>query len=184
MGPPGAGKGTQARIIASRFAIPAISTGDIFRANAIAGTPLGMEAQRYMQAGEYVPDAVTNGMVGSRLSEDDCASGFLLDGYPRTVEQVHALDRMLEELGQRLDGAVVLDVDRDELVQRLLQRARSENRVDDTEDVIRRRQEVYAELTAPLIAHYSQRDLVFEVDGSGEVDEVARGIFSVLEKVS
>jgi len=184
MGPPGAGKGTQAKIVASRFAIPAISTGDIFRANAAAVTPLGVEAQRYMQAGEYVPDSVTNGMVSSRLSEDDCANGFLLDGYPRTVEQVHALDRMLKELGHQLDGAVVLIVDRDELVRRLLQRARFENRMDDTEEVIRRRQEVYAQVTAPLIANYSKRDLVFEVDGSGEVDEVARGIFFALGEES
>ena len=184
MGPPGAGKGTQAKIIAYRFAIPAISTGDIFRANAAVGTPLGVEAQRYMKAGEYVPDSVTNAMVSSRLCEDDCANGFLLDGYPRTVEQVHALDRMLEDLGQQLDGAVVLNVDRDELVQRLLQRARSENRLDDTEEVIRRRQEVYADVTAPLIANYSKRGLVFQVNGSGEVDEVARGIFSALAKAS
>jgi adenylate kinase len=184
MGPPGAGKGTQAKLIASRFGIPAISTGDIFRANAVAGTPLGVEAQQYMQAGEYVPDSVTNGMVRIRLSEDDCANGFLLDGYPRTVEQVHALDGMLKELGHQLDAAVVLNVDRDELVHRLLQRARSENRMDDTEEVIRRRQEVYAEVTAPLIANYSRRGLVFEVDGSGEVDEVARGIFSALGKAS
>ena len=159
MGPPGAGKGTQAKVIAERFGIPAISTGDIFRANVAGRTPLGLEAQRYMDAGEYVPDEVTNGMVRSRLAEDDCEPGFLLDGYPRTLAQVDELDGMLAELGCGLDAVVVLSADLDELVARLMHRAEIEGRADDTEDVIRHRQEVYAEQTAPLISVYKERGL-------------------------
>jgi adenylate kinase len=180
MGPPGSGKGTQATIIAARYTIPAISTGEIFRRHVAARTPLGVEAQRYMQAGEYVPDSLTNRMVRERLGQHDCTNGFLLDGYPRTVAQVHELDRMLEDQGHQLDGAVVLYVERDKLVQRLLQRARSESRLDDTEEVIRRRQEVYTEVTAPLIESYSRRGLVLEVDGTGKIDEVARRLIAAL----
>src|SRR5688500_2843944 len=119
MGPPGAGKGTQAKVISARLGVPAISTGDIFRANVSQETPLGVEAKRYMDAGEYVPDEVTNGMVRSRIAEPDAAEGFLLDGYPRTVAQVEELDSMLAEGGQALDAVVVLTVDQDELVARL-----------------------------------------------------------------
>jgi len=180
MGPPGAGKGTQAKAVADRLGIPAISTGDIFRANVAEGTPLGVEAKRFMDAGEYVPDEVTNAMVRDRLAEDDARSGFLLDGYPRTVAQVHELDGMLEALGSRLDAVVVLTVDQDELVQRLLHRAQTEGRTDDTEPVIRRRQDVYAQETAPLIAVYGERGLVREVDGMGTVDEVRARVFAAL----
>ena len=143
MGPPGAGKGTQATFVAEHFGIPAISTGDIFRANVAEGTPLGVEAKRYMDAGEYVPDEITNKMVRNRIDEPDADPGFLLDGYPRTLAQVEELDGMVEFTGHRLDAAVVLTVDGEEIVQRLLQRAEVEGRADDTEDVIRRRQEVY-----------------------------------------
>ena len=181
MGPPGAGKGTQAAFIADKFDIPAISTGDIFRANVSAGTPLGVEAKRYMDAGEYVPDEVTNSMVRNRIAEDDAAAGFLLDGYPRTVAQVHELDGMLADAGLSLDAAVVLTVDGEAIIQRLLKRATIENRADDTEEVIRRRQEVYTEQTAPLIEVYRERGLLVEVDGMGEVDEVTQRIFTVLE---
>jgi adenylate kinase len=132
MGPPGAGKGTQARVIAGRLSIPAVSTGDIFRANVSAQTPLGREAQRYMDAGEYVPDEVTNAMVRDRLAEADAQDGFLLDGYPRTVAQVDELDKMLTDSGHAVDAVVVLTVDADELVQRLLLRAEIEGRADDT----------------------------------------------------
>jgi adenylate kinase len=183
MGPPGAGKGTQAKFIADHFGIPAISTGDIFRANVSQGTPLGVEAKRYMDAGEYVPDEVTNRMVRNRIDEPDAEHGFLLDGYPRTLAQVEELDGMIEFTGHRLDGVVVLTVDQDEIVQRLLQRAQTEGRADDTEDVIRRRQEVYVEQTQPLIAVYKQRGLVHEVDGLGEVDEVTKRIFDALDVV-
>ncbi len=182
MGPPGAGKGTQAKVIATHFSIPAISTGDIFRANVAGKTPLGIEAQRYMDAGEYVPDEVTNAMVRDRISLPDAAGGFLLDGYPRTLAQVGELDRMLEDNSQRLDAVVVLTAERDELVARLLQRAHVEGRADDTEEVIRRRQEVYAEQTEPLIEVYGQRGLLIEVDGMGEIDAVTHRIFDSLEQ--
>ena len=172
MGPPGAGKGTQAARLAARLGVPAISTGDIFRANVTAGTPLGVEAQRYMNAGEYVPDSVTNAMVRDRLAEADCSEGFLLDGYPRTVAQVDELDGILAGLGQSLDGVLVLEVDDAELIRRLLARAVSEGRADDTEEVVRRRQEVYREETAPLIEVYAARELVRTVDGLGEVGDV------------
>jgi adenylate kinase len=184
MGPPGAGKGTQAKFIAERFKIPAISTGDIFRANVSQGTPLGVEAKRYMDAGEYVPDEVTNLMVRNRIDEPDATNGFLLDGYPRTLAQVEELDGMIEFTGHRLDAVVVLTVDRDEIVTRLLQRAQVEGRTDDTEDVVRRRQEVYAEETEPLIEIYRSRDLLIEVDGMGEVTEVTQRIFEALDVVS
>jgi len=183
MGPPGSGKGTQAKVIGTHFGIPAISTGDIFRANVTAHTSLGLKAQRYMEAGEYVPDEITNAMVRDRLNLEDCESGFLLDGYPRTVDQVHELDGALSERGQRLDCVLVLTVHRDELVQRLLQRARLEGRTDDTEDVIRRRQEVYDEQTAPLIESYSDRGLAIHVEGMGEIDKVTHLLFDALQKV-
>lgn len=181
MGPPGAGKGTQAKFIAEHFKIPAISTGDIFRANVSAGTPLGTEADGYMKRGEYVPDSVTNQMVRNRLAEPDTDPGFLLDGYPRTVDQVRELDSMIDPTGHRLDGVVVLTADNEAIVQRLLKRAEVEGRADDTEDVIRRRLEVYAEQTEPLIEVYRDRDLIVEVDGLGEVDVVTQRIFSVLD---
>jgi adenylate kinase len=181
MGPPGAGKGTQATVIAGRLGIPAISTGDIFRANVSQETPLGIEAKRYMDAGDYVPDSVTNAMVRDRIAQADARGGFLLDGYPRTVAQVEELDAMLREHGAVLDAVVALTVDRDEVVQRLLRRAELEGRADDTEDVIRRRQEVYAEQTAPLIEVYAGRGLLTEVDGMGSVDEVTARVFSALE---
>ena len=183
MGPPGAGKGTQAKFVAQHFGIPAISTGDIFRANVSEGTPLGKEAQRYMDAGEYVPDEITNSMVRNRIDERDAVPGFLLDGYPRTLAQVEELDGMIGFTGHRLDAVVVLTVDHDELVQRLVQRAALEGRADDTEDVIRRRQEVYAEQTAPLIEVYRDRDLLIEVDGLGEVDDVTQRIFAALDAI-
>jgi adenylate kinase len=181
MGPPGAGKGTQAKVIAARLGIPAISTGDIFRANVSQQTPLGIEAKRYMDRGDYVPDSVTNGMVRDRINEDDARRGFLLDGYPRTVAQVEELDRMLADQDASIDKVVVLTVDQEEVVQRLLKRARTEGRADDTEDVIRHRQDVYAEQTAPLISVYADRGLLIEVDGTGAVDEVTERVFSGLE---
>mgnify|MGYP005994897647 CR=1 FL=1 len=181
MGPPGACKGTQATFVAQHFGIPAISTGDIFRANVGQGTPLGREAQKYMDAGEYVPDEVTNKMVRNRIDEPDAEPGFLLDGYPRTTAQVEELDGMISFTGHRLDAAVVLTVNAEELVQRLLQRAEKDGRTDDTEDVIRRRQEVYAEQTEPLIDVYRSRGVLVEVDGMGEVDEVTARIFAALD---
>ncbi len=183
MGPPGAGKGTQAKYVADHFGIPAISTGDIFRANVSQGTPLGIEAKRYMDAGEYVPDEVTNLMVRNRIDEPDAEPGFLLDGYPRTLAQVNELDGMIRFTGHQLDAVVVLTVDPEELVQRLLQRAQTDGRADDTEDVIRRRQEVYAEQTEPLIEVYRERGILIELDGMGEVDDVTKRIFDALDVV-
>ena len=183
MGPPGAGKGTQASFVAEHFGIPAISTGDIFRANVAEGTPLGVEAKRYMDAGEYVPDEITNKMVRNRIDEPDAEPGFLLDGYPRTLAQVEELDGMVEFTGHRLDAVVVLTVDDEEIVQRLLQRAEVEGRADDTEAVIRRRQEVYREQTEPLIEVYRERGILLEVDGIGEVDQVTKRIFEALDVV-
>ncbi len=184
MGPPGAGKGTQAAVVAEKYGIPAISTGDIFRANVGEGTPLGLEAKRYMDAGEYVPDSVTNNMVRDRLAQPDAEPGFLLDGYPRTLAQVEELDGMLAASGASLDAVVVLTVDSEELVQRLLKRAETSGRSDDTEEVIRHRQDVYTEQTAPLIDVYRDRGLLLEVDGLGEVAEVSERILTALDGVS
>ena len=180
MGPPGAGKGTQAKLIAAKLGIPAISTGDIFRANVSQQTPLGLEAKTYMDAGDYVPDSVTNAMVRDRLTQDDARIGFLLDGYPRTVAQVEELDTMLTDQKAAIDTVVVLTVDQDEIVARLLRRAETEGRADDTEEVIRKRQQVYAEQTAPLIALYADRGVLTEVDGMGSVDEVSGRVFAAL----
>lgn len=180
MGPPGAGKGTQAQLVSTALGVPHISTGDLFRANVGGGTALGIEAKRYMDAGEYVPDSVTNEMVRDRIANADCAAGFLLDGYPRTVEQVAELDAMLAESGQQIDRVVELTVVTDEVVGRLLLRAQTSGRSDDTEDVIRRRLEVYAEQTAPLTAVYRDRGLLVQVDGMGEISEVSARVLVVL----
>lgn len=184
MGPPGAGKGTQSAAVCDRYGIPAISTGDIFRANVSAGTPLGVTAQSYMHAGEYVPDEVTNAMVRDRLTQPDCGRGFLLDGYPRTLEQVKELDQMLSDLSVQLTGVVVLSADPDTLVQRLLDRAQKEGRADDTEDVIRRRQEVYAKQTAPLASEYDARGVLVSVNGSGSVGSVTDRIHAAIATLS
>ena len=180
MGPPGAGKGTQAVVVAETLQIPHISTGDIFRANVSKGTPLGEEAKRYMDAGEYVPDSITNAMVRDRLSQDDCIAGFLLDGYPRTLEQVNELDMMLQSDGRAIDRVIELTVDTEAVVARLLKRAQEQGRSDDTADVIRRRLEVYFDQTAPLTAVYRQRGLIVEVDGMGDVPEVSTRILAAL----
>jgi adenylate kinase len=183
MGPPGAGKGTQAKLIAARLEIPAISTGDIFRKNVSEETEVGLEAKRYMEAGDYVPDEVTNRMVRNRIDEPDATKGFLLDGYPRTLAQVEELDGMIKFTGHQLDAVVVLTVDPDEIVQRLLQRAQVEGRADDTEDVIRRRQELYTQETEPLIEVYRDRGICLAIDGMGEVTEVTQRIFDSLDVV-
>ncbi len=180
MGPPGAGKGTQAKIVAERLGIPAISTGDIFRANMAEETELGLEAKRYVDAGEYVPDEVTNRMVRARLAEPDATKGFLLDGYPRTVAQVETLDELLAETGKMLNAVVVLKADNDEIVKRLLNRARVEGRSDDTEDVIRRRLEVYDEQTHPLLEVYADHGVLVEVNGVGDVDEVTERVLTAI----
>lgn len=180
VGPPGAGKGTQAARISAALAIPAVSTGDIFRANVSGGTELGHLATSYMDRGEYVPDEVTNDMVRARLAQEDAREGFLLDGYPRTLAQVEALDAMLADAGTALDAVIVLDVDVDEVVGRLVARGREQGRSDDTEETIRRRIDVYAEQTAPLIDVYEDRGLVRRVDGMAGIDEVTEAVLSAL----
>ena len=180
VGPPGAGKGTQAVRVAEELSIPAISTGDIFRANVSGQTELGVLAKSYMDKGEYVPDSVTNDMVRSRLAEADAQDGFLLDGYPRTLDQVEALDGMLAELGTPLDLVLLLVVEQEEVVQRLVARGAEQGRSDDTEETIRRRLEVYAEQTAPLIDVYEQRGLVRRVDGMASIDEVTAALREAL----
>jgi adenylate kinase len=178
LGPPGAGKGTQAKRIAAKFDIPAISTGDIFRANIAERTELGLLVDEIVKAGKYVPDEVTNDLVRNRLLEDDCEGGFLLDGYPRTSAQVIELDAILASRDHAVDVVLELTVDVDEVVKRLHKRAETEGRPDDTEDVIRHRQDVYVEQTAPLVNVYSDRGLLVKVDGMGEVDEVTERILT------
>jgi adenylate kinase len=180
IGPPGAGKGTQAARVAKRYDVPAISTGDIFRANVAAATPLGLQAKEYMDRGAYVPDDLTNELVLSRLTEDDTASGFLLDGFPRTLPQVFTLDDCLNRLGSELDAVVQLVVDTEEVVRRLLKRAADQARTDDTEDVIRHRLSVYQEQTHPLMAVYAERGLLVSVDAQGPMDSVTRRILDAL----
>jgi len=181
IGPPGAGKGTQAALLSQHFGIPAISTGDIFRYNVKNQTPLGVEAKGFMDRGEYVPDSLTNSLVRDRLSHDDALGGFLLDGYPRTIDQVHELDSILSDAGKRLDVVVQLTADSEELVRRLAHRAEVEGRADDTPEVIRRRLEVYESQTAPLIDVYAARGLVAMIDGLGEIADVTARIVEALD---
>jgi adenylate kinase len=180
LGPPGAGKGTQAKRLAARLGIPAISTGDIFRGNIKDGTDLGRLVQSILEEGGLVPDEVTNDMVRDRVGQADCATGFILDGYPRTLAQVDALDAVLKGFETQLDHVIELTVDVDEVVRRLHQRAAEEGREDDTPPVIRRRQEVYQQDTAPLVDVYTQRGLLVKVDGMGGVDEVTERIEAAL----
>ena len=179
-GAPGAGKGTQATRIAASLGIPAISTGDIFRYNIKNETALGLQVKEILASGAYVPDEVTNAIVRDRLDQPDAVAGFLLDGYPRTQAQVSELDEMLAAQGASVDAVLELTVDTDELVQRLLKRAEIGGRVDDTEEVIRHRQNVYIQETAPLAAIYRERGLLRQVDGMGDVDTVAERLQAVL----
>lgn len=180
VGPPGAGKGTQAVLLSEAFGIPAISTGDIFRANVRDETPLGVEAKGFMDRGEYVPDSLTNALVADRLSHADCEPGFLLDGYPRTLDQVRALDEVLASNGASLDVVVELVADPEVVIERIRLRASEQGRADDTEDVVRNRLEVYARETAPLIEVYGGRDILVSVDGIGSIDEVTTRIIGAL----
>lgn len=180
LGPPGAGKGTQAALVSAAHGVPAISTGDIFRANIKNETPLGLQVKEITASGGYVPDEITNAIVRDRLAEPDAAHGFLLDGYPRTTGQVEALDAMLAEAGTALDAVVELTVDTDEVVGRLLARAQEQGRADDTEEVVRERMRIYAEETAPLAAVYRDRGLLRVVDGMGTVEDVTARIEAAL----
>lgn len=172
LGPPGAGKGTQAARLAERFSIPHVSTGDIFRANVAEQTELGREAQAYMDRGDYVPDDVTNRMVADRLAEPDAAEGFILDGYPRTVAQAETLESLLAEWESPLDAVLRLVVPEEELVRRLGVRAEAEDRTDDTEQAWRRRFVQYEEKTKPLEQFYAERGKLVDVDAVGSVEEI------------
>jgi len=181
MGPPGAGKGTQAKLIAEHYAIPAISTGDIFRAMKTSDTPLARQVREIMESGGYVSDEITNEIVKDRLAQSDCVAGFLLDGYPRTLQQVQTLDDYLAETERPLDAVISLVADTDEVVARLLKRAETEGRADDNEETIRVRLQVYAEQTEPLLEVYRSRGLLVEVDGLGEIGGVTERVFGALD---
>ncbi|MBO1755437.1 adenylate kinase [Allobranchiibius sp. CTAmp26] len=184
LGPPGAGKGTQAERLCASRDIPHVSTGDIFRANIKDETPLGKQVKDILDAGGYVTDEITNEIVADRLSQADAADGFLLDGYPRTMAQVEALDEFLARGGHQVDGVLRLMVDDDELVARLTERAKTSGRADDSEQVIRERQEIYNKETHPLAQTYEQRGLLHELDGMGDVDEVTRRIDATLDQLA
>ena len=176
IGPPGAGKGTQAQRLSEALGVPAISTGDIFREHLRNETELGLQAKAYMDAGDNVPDSLTNDLVRDRLSQPDAAEGFLLDGYPRTTDQVRALDEFLAAHDASMDAVVELVAEPDIVVERLKKRALDQGRADDDETVVRHRLEVYARQTAPLIDVYDQRGLLAKVDGIGEIAEVTARI--------
>jgi adenylate kinase len=181
LGPPGAGKGTQAAQVACRFDAPHIATGDIFRANVAEGTELGRAAQEFMDRGDLVPDDVVIAMVMERLAEDDCASGFVLDGFPRTVNQAEALDRQLVDLGAPLHAVLCFEAAEEELLRRLAGRAAAQHRADDAEQTIRHRLEVFAIKTRPLIDYYAHRGLLVNVDAIGPIEVVTKRILDDLE---
>ncbi|KRE51534.1 adenylate kinase [Arthrobacter sp. Soil736] len=181
IGPPGSGKGTQAERISERLGLAAISTGDIFRANVKGETRLGIEAKKYMDAGDFVPDSVTNKMVRDRLSEADVQDGFLLDGYPRTTAQVVYLDHIIAGKDDKLDVVLQLTADDEELVARLLGRAQETGRSDDNEAVIRHRLDLYHGQTEAVVATYAERGILVRVDGIGGIGEVTDGVMSILE---
>lgn len=181
IGPPGAGKGTQAVRLSETYRIPAISTGDIFRFNVKNETELGLQAKAYMDAGDNVPDSLTNALIRDRLAQPDARAGFLLDGYPRTADQVRELDEFLAENGTGLDVVVELTADPEVVIERLRKRALEQGRSDDDESVVRHRLEVYARQTAPLIDVYQGRGVLVKVDGIGAIDEVTERITAALD---
>jgi adenylate kinase len=181
LGPPGAGKGTQAALLVARLGVPQISTGDMLRAAVRAGSELGEKARSYMERGELVPDTLVIAAAGERLAQDDAARGFVLDGFPRTAEQARALDALLAEANVALERCVSLHVDEQGLVKRLLRRAQIEGRGDDNEGTIRNRMRVYREQTQPLIDYYREREILSEVDGVGSVEAVAKRIEEALD---
>jgi adenylate kinase len=184
MGPPGAGKGTQAKLIAARHNIPAISTGDIFRSLQTQDTSLAQQVRQIMAVGGYISDDITDQIVAQRLAAEDCRAGFMLDGYPRTPGQVAALDRLLSSRSQPIEAVISLTVPRQILLTRLVGRGQAEHRADDTSEVIATRLDIYEQTTAPLLELYRMRGLLVEVDGSDVVDEVTRRILAVLEDVA
>ncbi|KAB5608040.1 adenylate kinase [Bifidobacterium jacchi] len=182
MGPQGVGKGTQAALLAEHYGIPAISTGDIFRYNIKNKTELGLEALKYTDKGELVPDELTNRIVKDRLAMDDAKNGWILDGYPRNATQVEALDAMLQELGTPLDKVVALDADHDVLMERIAKRAKEQGRSDDTPDAIAKRLATYASQTAPLLDVYKQRGQLVAIDGVGEINAIQANIVAALDR--
>jgi len=176
VGPPGAGKGTQAVLLSEKLGIPHSSTGDLFRANTGEGTELGLEAKSYMDAGNLVPTEITNRMVDARLDDADAQNGFLLDGFPRSVEQADALKEMLAKRGVKLDAVIEFQVDEDTVVERMLARGRA----DDTEDVIRNRMSVYRRETEPLIDYY--KDILLPINAVGTVEEIHDRTMAALQK--
>ncbi|MBT2586619.1 adenylate kinase [Arthrobacter sp. ISL-95] len=181
MGPPGSGKGTQAEHIARHFGIPAISTGELFRTHVGDKTELGAEASGYMDRGDFVPDHVTTAMLRARLEEADAADGFLLDGYPRTVIQIGALDEMLADRQQTLEVVLELTAPDDELLARILRRAQEQGRADDTEPAIQRRLELYRDETQPVLTAYSHRGILLSIDGSGQPETITKAAIAALE---
>lgn len=184
LGPPGSGKGTQAARLTEKYRIPHIATGDIFRAQAESGTPLGAEVKAYLDRGELVPDELAIDVIRHRLAQPDAQHGFVLDGFPRTVPQAQALDALLAELGRPLDAVLYLEVDRQALIERMLQRAQVEGRSDDQPDVIRHRIEVFLEQTAPLIDYYSRQSKLRLIDGTRAPEEVAAAIDAILASLT
>jgi adenylate kinase len=180
LGPPGAGKGTQARRLVEKLGVPHIATGDMLRAAVAAGTPVGRQAKETMDAGRLVSDELVTAIATDRLREPDAARGFVLDGFPRTVAQAEALDGVLGRLGVSLECCVAMRVDEDTLVDRLIKRAELEGRSDDREEAIRERMRVYERQTAPLVDYYRRRAVLAEVDGLGTVEEVAKRIEEAL----
>ena len=180
LGAPGSGKGTQGKILAERLGLPKITTGDILRAAMKAGTPLGVEAKKYYDAGKLVPDSVVLGMIKDELARPEAKDGAIFDGFPRTAAQAELVDKTLAERGQRLNHILLLDVTEDELVRRMRQRAQTEGRADDTPDAIATRLQVYQRDTAPLIAHYAQRGIVHRVPGTGTVDQITEEIKRII----
>jgi adenylate kinase len=184
VGPPGAGKGTQAKLLQQRFDLPQVSTGDLFRYNLQNETDLGKLARTYMDRGELVPDEVTVAMVKARLSQDDCAGGAILDGFPRTLAQAEALDELLADLGGKIDVVPSIEVPQDVLVERLLKRAILEGRADDNEETIRTRMQVYEVQTKPLLDYYGEKGLVVPVDGQQAIDEVQEDLVKVIDEAT
>lgn len=184
VGAPGAGKGTQAKMLETALGLPQVATGDLFRENLRNNTELGQLAKTYMDKGELVPDEVTIAMARERLSRPDCAHGAILDGFPRTLSQAAALDELLTELGGHISVVPYIDVPQDVLVDRLVKRAQIEGRADDNEETIRKRMEVYREQTEPLLDYYRAKGLVVKVDGSQSVEQVQQDLVQVIEEAA
>ena len=180
LGPPGSGKGTQAALLVKQLGVPHISTGALLRNAAKRGTELGLKAKALTDKGELVPDDVISDMIEERLSRDDVASGFILDGYPRNLAQAESLDKLLKRLDQPVDEAILIDLDPERIIKRIAKRAKEEGRADDTEETVRNRLQVYAEQTEPVADYYARRGLLTKVLGEGDVQDIFQRILSIL----